>query len=80
MHIFSQNNYKIENGGKKTFVIIPKSAKFTNVFFREWFPIYGMLIHSDKLDFHSFSSQLFFAINNNHNINWKTIYNVLLNY
>ena len=32
---FSQNNYKIENGGKKTIAIIPKSAKFVNVFFRE---------------------------------------------
>ena len=31
MHVFSQNNYKIENGGKKTFAIIPKSAKSANV-------------------------------------------------
>ena len=35
MHVFSQNNYKIENGGKKTFAIVPKSTKFANVFFRE---------------------------------------------
>ena len=35
MHVFSQNNQKIENGSKKTFVIIPKSAKFVNVFLRE---------------------------------------------
>ena len=35
MHVFSQNNYKVENGSKKTFAIIPKSAKFANVFFRE---------------------------------------------
>ena len=41
MHVFSQNNYKIENGSKETFVIIPKSTKFVNVFFRERFPIYG---------------------------------------
>ena len=27
MHVISQNNYKIENGSKKTFAIIPKSAK-----------------------------------------------------
>ena len=33
--LFSQNNYKIENGSKKTFTIIPKSAKVANVFFRE---------------------------------------------
>ena len=33
--LFSQNNYKIENGSKKTFRIIPKSAKVANVFFRE---------------------------------------------
>ena len=32
---FSQNYYKIENGGKKIFAMIPKSAKFANVFFRE---------------------------------------------
>ena len=32
---FSQNNYKIENGIKKTFAIIPKSATFANFFFRE---------------------------------------------
>ena len=32
---FSQNNCKIENDSKKTFAIIPKSAKFANVFFRE---------------------------------------------
>ena len=32
---FYQNNYKIQNGSKKTFAIIPKSEKFTNVFFCE---------------------------------------------
>ena len=35
MHVFSENNYKIENGKKKTFAIIPKSTKFVNVLFRE---------------------------------------------
>ena len=30
-----QDNEKIENGSKKTFAIIPKSAKFVNVFFCE---------------------------------------------
>ena len=35
MHVFSQNNYKIENGSKETFAIIPKFAKFVNVFFHE---------------------------------------------
>ena len=34
-HVCSQNNYKIENGSKKTFTIIPKSVKFVNVFFHE---------------------------------------------
>ena len=33
--LFSQNIYKIENGSKKTFAIIPKSAKVANVFFRD---------------------------------------------
>ena len=33
--LFSQNNYKIENSSKKTFTIIPKSAKVANVFFHE---------------------------------------------
>ena len=33
MHVFSQNNYKIENGSKKTFTIIPKSAKFAKSMF-----------------------------------------------
>ena len=32
MHVFSQNNYKIQNGSKKIFTIIPKSAKFVNDF------------------------------------------------
>ena len=31
----AQDNYKIENSSKKTFVIIPKSVKFANVFFCE---------------------------------------------
>ena len=35
MHIFNQDNYKIENGSKKTFKIIPKSSKIVNVFFHE---------------------------------------------
>ena len=35
MHDFSQDNLKIENGIKKTFTIIPKPAKFANVFFHE---------------------------------------------
>ena len=42
MHIFSQNNY--ENGSKKTFAIISKSAKFVKVFFRERFPVYGITL------------------------------------
>ena len=32
MHVFSHDKYKIENGSKKTFAIIPKSAKFTKWF------------------------------------------------
>ena len=35
MHVFSQNNDKTENGSKKTYTIIPISAKFANVFFCE---------------------------------------------
>ena len=31
MQVFSHNNNEIENGSKKTFAIIPKSAKFANV-------------------------------------------------
>ena len=42
MYVFSQDNYKIENGNKKTFASIPKSAKFANVFFHQGFPIYGI--------------------------------------
>ena len=30
-----KDNYKIENGCKKTFMIITKSAIFVNVFFHE---------------------------------------------
>ena len=26
-------------------MIIQKSAKFMDVFFREWFPIYGIVVH-----------------------------------
>ena len=37
---FSQDKWKIENGSKKTFAIITKSAKIANVVFREWFPMY----------------------------------------
>ena len=44
-YICSQNNYKIENGSKKTFTIIPKSVKFVNVFFHEWYPIYSISAH-----------------------------------
>ena len=32
---FSHDNYKIENGSKKTFAIIPKSTKIANIFFHE---------------------------------------------
>ena len=42
MHVFSQDNLKIENGSKKSYAIIPKSAKFVNVFLHKWFPIYGI--------------------------------------
>ena len=29
------DDYNIENGSKKTFVVIPESTKLANVFFRE---------------------------------------------
>ena len=35
MHVFSQDKWKIENGSKKTFAIIPKFTKFANVFFHD---------------------------------------------
>ena len=52
MHIFSQNNQKIGNGSKKTFMIIPKSTKIANVFFHEWFPIYGVCMRGRLLCIH----------------------------